>query len=211
MSDLPRNVGIGFELHVNAASRAFNLLYERMSGLQLNLAERSGVHVTLIDSDEAMFPIRSIRDQAALDEARASGGEYLSEAIGDGFVLTPESPFLATYGHKNRSVGIRIAETDMLEGIRRTLGEIIHDKTGETISTTRPFEPHATIGTKSRQKSVKTGAEFNPQARYGVPRKLHVDGFNITERVEHEPSASSRARQSKYRGNYVYVPRSLRS
>lgn len=211
MSDLPRNVGIGFELHVNAASRAFNLLYERMSDLHLNLAERSGVHVTLIDSDEAMFPIRSIRDQAALDEARSSGGEYLSEVIGDGFVLTPESPFLASYGHKNRSIGIRIAEADMLEGIRRTLGEIIRDKTSETISTARPFDPHATIGTKSRQKTVKNGTEFNPQTRYAVPRKLHVDGFNITERIEHEPAVSNRSRHSKYRGNYVYVPRGLRS
>lgn len=205
MGELDYNVGIGFELHVNAHTPAFKMLLENLGRSALDVIDPETAHITIVDSVETSFPLLSVRDERALERARSTSAEYLSTIVGDGLSLAPDVHHVETLGHKNTKIGIIVADDKLLD-IRATIGDIFYEEARVNLRPPKPYLPHITVAHKPKLVNRNRREGVIHFSDHKVPRQIHVDGFNINERVLEQVQVSSKKSRAKYRRSYNNIP-----
>ena len=175
--------GLGAELSVDANTKAFSRLFHAFNHSGINPVQPDDVHITVIDSSETLIPIRSERDQMALDDARTEVGLYLSSIGLNRLIFRPAEHDIEPYGHRRKKIGIKVDDDrDILKDIRANIGDILYEK-ARVIIPNRQYHPHIIIGEKSdNQKLYENQSSPFKKNQYSIPQRLHIDGFKLNER-----------------------------
>lgn len=194
MSALQKGIGAAF--HINAETKAFKDFFTSLHRDGIRTIDPNDAHVTIIDCAETQVSVFSERDQISLNRARSRASDYLSTLPYYELVLSPTEPPIQVFG---RRIGLAIAQTDFMLGVRKYIGDIFKNEAGIGLSN-RNYKPHISVGLKTRGvhsavKKVKTQR---------VPRQLHVNGHDVSERVYVDDPSRFRSKQN-------YTNRHLRS
>jgi len=210
--------GIGAQLNVDADSILFQRLFLDLSRSGIQPVEPENVHITLVDTYETRIPILSIRDEAAIDSARAMASEYLLAHVKAGIVLVPDVDKLEPFGHKRQKVSIPLKNDshEFVCDLREDVSNIFLDEAKITLLGTRRFVPHVKIGTKLEdfKRMHEDRAPFK-RNKHRIPKNLVVNGFTVTDRYEEasDPDEASNGRPlADTRGDNRYrnKPKALR-
>ncbi len=179
--------GIGATFHVHGDTRAMREMFSTLRGAGIQTIDPSDAHVTIVDSAETQIPVFSERDQLSLNRARAEASAYLATMPYYELVLSPEEPKLAVFGKR---LGILIAEQDFFLSVRRFVGGIFEEEANIRLSD-RSYIAHLSVGFRNRGASAAAKGIKNPK----IPRRLHIDGHDVSERVFTEQSGRQRSGQ----------------
>lgn len=184
--------GIGAVFHVNGETRAMRDFFATIRNTGIQSIDPRDAHVTIIDSAETQVPVFSERDQISLNRARARASAYLATMPYYELVLGSEDAKLGVFGKR---LGIVVAETDFMLGVRKHVGEIFEEEAGISLSH-QSYVPHMSVGLKTRGLAAAAKRVKTPR----IPRRLHVVGHAVNERVFYEEPSRQRA-QEPYRNN----------
>lgn len=212
---MPKNegfIGIGVALNVNADTRPFKNLMTDLRRSGIYVVDQANVHITIVDSYETQFPIRSSRDQLALDNTRDAVGRYLSGLSLGLHYLTPESRRIESLGFRRSKVGMYIAEKEWLADIRSEIGEIFYQHARVNISSGRPYAGHITMGTRKKRSGGSAGGYTSRRmGNIRIPGIIHLNGFSITEKKDNEQkNQPKKMRRPHGSSKYRNVPASVR-
>lgn len=180
--------GIGAAFHINADTKAMRDFFSVLRSAGIQTIDPHDAHITIVDCAETQISVFSERDQLVLNKARAEASTYLATLPYYELHFSPAELRLSVFG---RRVGILVAEQEFLLGVRQFVGGIFKDEANIDLSS-RNFVSHMTAGLKTRGASSVAKRIKTPR----IPRQLHVDGHDVSERVFIEDSSRQRSRQS---------------
>lgn len=183
-----RQKGIGAAFHINGETRAMRDFFSTIRNAGIQSIDPIDAHVTIVDSAETQISVFSERDQLSLNRARARASEYLATLPYHELVLTPADHRLEPFG---RRLAIVVEEEDFLRGVRDYVGEIFGKEANIGLSS-RDYVPHMSVGLKTRG----LGAAAKRVKNQRIPRKLHVVGHDVSERIFVEQPSRQRSQQS---------------
>lgn len=180
--------GIGAVFQVHGETKAMRDFFSTIRSAGIQSIDPADAHITIVDSAETQISVFSERDQLSLNRARARASEYLATLPYHELILSPENVRLEPFG---RRLGIVIAEEEFMLGVRKYVGDIFEEEAGISVSN-RSYVPHMSVGMKTRG----LGAAAKKVQSQRIPRRLHVVGHSVGERVYTEDPSRQRSSQS---------------
>lgn len=179
--------GIGAAFHVNGETKAMRDFFSVLRNNGIQTIDPLDAHVTIVDRAETQISVFSERDQISLNRARSRASAYLATMPYHELVLQPEEPRLEIFG---RRLGIVVANSEFLFGVREYVGEIFREEANISLSN-RGWVPHMSVGLKTKG----LGAAAKRVKNQRIPRQLHVIGHDVSERVFREAPSRQRSGQ----------------
>lgn len=180
--------GIGAALHINGETKAMRDFFSVIRNAGIQTIDPLDAHVTIVDRAETQISVFSERDQLSLNRARSKATEYLATLPYYELVLSPAEPRLEAFG---RRLAVVIAEEGFLRSVRDYIGQIFKEEANISLSN-RSYLPHMSVGMKTRG----LGAAAKKVNNQRIPRRLHVVGHDVSERVFNEDPSRLRSSQS---------------
>ncbi len=189
--------GVGAVLSVNGNTRK---MQEFMGEIPTSIStpiDPDRMHLTLLDFDETMVPITSVRDSIALEKTAHAITNYLGGLPLGEIVLRPEEERLKVFG---RFLGIVVSNSELLLQAREKMEEIARKNLGLEIDDEN-FIPHISVARITNRRKNLRLENFAPP----IPPNIHVTGYDIGQRKK-----GYNVRRPSKKQSYANRPKALR-